>query len=104
MSTAEEIRPVVKEIVLSIKPLENGLIELPDDAPLFDDEEGEPSPLALDSLDTLDLALAIREKFDLYGEEFDRLLGEEIDLKAFRTVNDIVGLVVSVLPERTNGE
>lgn len=56
--------------------------------PLFDDGAGEPSPLALDPLDMLDLALALRERFDLDEDRFDLILREETELQALRTVND----------------
>lgn len=95
---SDEVRSAVKEIIASIKPPEDGLLDIPDDAPLFDDPSGEPSPVGLDSLDMLDLALAIGERFGLEREQFDELLGGEADLKALRTVNDIVEFVASVSP------
>ena len=99
MNTAlrdDDIRAVVKEIITSIKPLEDGLEEVPDDAPLFDDGEGEPSPVGLDSLDVLDLALAIGERFGLEGERFDEFLVGEVDFQSLRTVNDIVDFIQSM--------
>jgi acyl carrier protein len=94
----DEVRAIVKEIVTSIKPLDNGLEDVPDDAPLFDDEQGEPSPVGLDSLDMLDLALAIGERFDLNEEQFDLA---ELDLQSLRTVNDIVDFILTAAPEPT---
>jgi acyl carrier protein len=64
--------------------------------PLFDDGAGEPSPLGFDSLDMLDLALALLERFDLDEDRFDRMLREETELQALRTVNDIVEFVSSL--------
>jgi acyl carrier protein len=92
----DDIRAVVKEIVASIKPLDNGLAEIPDDAPLFDDGEGEPSPVGLDSLDVLDMALAIGERFGLEGERFDQFLAGEVDFQSLRTVDDIVEFILSM--------
>lgn len=94
----DEIRTAVKEIIDSIKPLDSGVEDIPDDAPLFDDGQGEPSPIELDSLDVLDLALAIGERFGLSEEQFDVLAGGEVDLQSLRTVNDIVDFVLSALP------
>lgn len=91
----DEIRTAVKEIINSIKPPDNGPDDIPDDAPLFDDGLGEPSPVELDSLDVLDLALAIGERFGLSEEQFDVLAGGEVDLQSLRTVNDIVDFVLS---------
>jgi acyl carrier protein len=99
----EEIQAVIKEIINSIKPLDNGVEDIPDDAPLFDDGQGEPSPVELDSLDVLDLALAIGERFGLSEEQFDGLAGGEADLQSLRTVNDIVDFVLSTSPEPLAG-
>jgi acyl carrier protein len=97
----DDIRTVVKEIIISIKPLDNGLTEIPDDAPLFDDGQGEPSPVELDSLDVLDLALAIGERFGLERERFDQFLAGDVDLQSLRTVNDIVDFILSMSPQLT---
>ncbi len=94
----DEIRAVVKEIIDSVKPLDNGAEDIPDDAPLFDDGQGEPSPVELDSLDVLDLALAIGERFGLSEEQFDVMAGGEVDLQSLRTVNDIVDFILSASP------
>ena len=106
LSSAEhdEIRTVVKEIISSIKPLDNGVEDIPDDVPLFNDGQGEPSPVELDSLDVLDLALAIGERFGLSEEQFDVLAGGEVDLQSLRTVNDIVDFVLSASPAAPAGE
>ena len=81
-----EVGSVVKEIIISIKPLDDGQEDLPDDAPLFSGAEA--SPVELDSLDGLDLALSIGEKF---GLDF----GADVDLESFQTVNDIVDFILS---------
>ncbi len=100
----DEIRSVVKEIIVSIKPPDNGLETIPDSAPLFDDVEGDPSPVGLDSLDVLDLAMAVGERFGLEGERFDRLLSGDVDLQSLRTVNDIVDFIMSVSTRPVIGE
>ncbi len=100
----DEIRTVVKEIIVSIKPLDNGLEAIPDSAPLFDDVDGDPSPVGLDSVDVLDLAMAVGERFGLEGERFDRLLSGDVDLQTLRTVNDIVQFILSVSPGTVTGE
>jgi len=99
----DEIRTAIKEIINSIKPLDSGTKDIPDDVPLFDDGQGEPSPVELDSLDVLDLALAIGERFDLSEEQFDVLAGGEVDLQSLRTVNDIVDFVLSASPGPVTG-
>jgi acyl carrier protein len=81
-----EVGSVVKEIIISIKPLDGGLEDFPDDAPLFSGAEA--SPVELDSLDGLDLALSIGEKF---GLDF----GADVDIESFQTVNDIVDFILS---------
>ncbi len=101
-TSRDEIRVVVKDLIISIKPLETGSEDIPDDAPLFDDGSGEPSPVELDSLDVLDLALAIADGFGLDQEQVDRLLGGEVDLRSLRTVNDIVDFILSVSPQFTS--
>lgn len=100
----DEIRAAVKEIIDSIKPVDSGVEAIPDDAPLFNDGRGEPSPVELDSLDVLDLALAIGERFGLSEEQFDVLAGGEADFQSLRTVNDIVDFVLSASPEPVSGE
>jgi acyl carrier protein len=97
----DEIRTVVKEIINSIKPLDNGPEEIGDNVPLFDDGTGEPSPVELDSLDILDLALAIGERFGLSEEQFDVLAGGDVDLQSLRTVDDIVDFILSASTEPT---
>jgi acyl carrier protein len=96
----DEIRAAVKEVILTVKPLEDGFDELADDAPLFEGDEEGVSPVAMDSLDTLDMTLALSERFGLDDDQFERLVGGEIDLEALRTVNDIVDFIVSM----TEGE
>ncbi len=94
----ESAAEAVREIILSIKPLEDGFDELRADAPLFDDGRGEASPVKLDSLDTLDAVTTIAEHFGLDDERLDEFLRGETDFDAFRTVNDIVDFVFSADP------
>jgi len=100
----EEVRAAVKEIILSVKPLDDGLADLPDDAPLFKAVSGDVSPLELDSLDGLDLALGLGERFGLDDKELDRLLTGDVDIQSLSTVNHIVDFILSVSPERIRGE
>jgi acyl carrier protein len=94
----DEVKSLVKEIIVSIKPPENGLEIIPDDAPLFGDGQGGESPVDLDSLDTLDMALALGERFGLDDKEIDGLISGDVDIQALRTVNDIVDFIVSLAP------
>jgi len=100
----EEVRAAVKEIIVSIKPLDDGLTDLPDDAPLFKTISGDPSPLELDSLDGLDLALSLGERFGLEGEEIDRLLTSDVDFQSLSSVSRIVEFILSVSPEQISGQ
>lgn len=93
----ESIEAGVRETILSVKPLMDGFTELPADAPLFDDGSGEPSPVSLDSLDTLDAVTSIAERFDVDDERLDAFLRGETDFAAFRTINDIVDFIVASL-------
>jgi len=91
----EDIAAGVKETILSVKPLNDGFTELPLDAPLFDDGSGEPSPVGLDSLDTLDAVTSIAERFGVPDDKLDAFLRGETDFEAFRTINDIVDFIMS---------
>ncbi len=94
----ESAAEAVREIILSIKPLEDGFDELRLDAPLFEDGRGEASPVRLDSLDTLDAVTTIAEHFGLDDERLDEFLRGETDFEVFRTVNNIVDFVISADP------
>ena len=96
-SHPDSVRRTIKNIIISIKPLDDGATELADDAPLFSDGSGHPSPVNLDSLDALDLAMSIGDEFGLDNEEFERLVASDSGLNSLRTVNDITALVVSLL-------
>lgn len=92
------MRAAVKDIIASIKELPDPQ-DIPDDLPLFGEDAGGPSPLQLDSLDTLDLALALKERFDPAGESLERLLNGEGDLQALTTVNKIVDFILSAVSQ-----
>jgi acyl carrier protein len=62
-----------------------------DDQPLFSESEGVDS-LGLDSLDAVELSLALETKFDLGDAPGD------LDLRQLGTVDDIVEFVVKLLP------
>lgn len=99
----EEVGAAVKEIIASIKMIEGGREAVPDDARLFSDGLSEPSPLELDSLDALDLALALKERFDPDGSRFEAFLNGEVDLQALGTVRKITDYVLSLATESTTG-
>jgi acyl carrier protein len=89
------IRESVRAVILSIKPLNDGVPELADDAPLFSRPSGAPSPIELDSLDALDLAMCLGNEFGIDDEEFDRLLDSDEGLEKLSTINDITDLILS---------
>ncbi len=99
----EEVGAAVKEIIASIKMIEGGREAVPDDARLFSDGLSEPSPLELDSLDALDLALALKERFDPDGSRFEAFLNGEVDLQALGTVTKITDYVLSLATKSTSG-
>lgn len=94
-----EVRAAVKEIIASIKLIDEGPSAIPDDAALFNDGKTEPSPLDLDSLDALDLALALKERFDPEGNRFEEFLDGNLDMQQLSTVSKITDYVMSLASE-----
>lgn len=88
--TREEVSAAVKEIIASIKEVQPA--DVADDAALF----GEESALQLDSLDMLDLTLALKDRFDPTGDRFEAVLSGQEDLRSLATVGKIVDFIVSV--------
>lgn len=88
--TREEVCTAVKEIIASIKEIHPA--DLADDTVLF----GEESALQLDSLDMLDLTLALRDRFDPGGEGLEAILTGQEDLRSLATVGKIVDFIVSL--------
>ena len=95
-SQTDAIRATIKSLIASIKPLVNEFEELADDAPLFQNGSGRPSPVNLDSLDALDLAMSIGDEFGLDNEEFENLVASDEGFERMRTVNDITELILSL--------
>lgn len=98
-----EVRAAVKEIIASIKLIDEGPSAIPDDAALFNDGKTEPSPLDLDSLDALDLALALKERFDPDGGRFEAFMNGEVDPQELGTVTKITDYVLSLTTQSGNG-
>lgn len=88
--TREEVCTEVKEIIASIKEIRPA--DVAEDAVLF----GEESALQLDSLDMLDLTLALRDRFDPDGERLEAVLTGQEDLRSLATVGKIVDFIVSL--------
>lgn len=88
--TREEVRTAVKEIIASIKEIRPA--DVAEDAVLF----GEESALRLDSLDMLDLTLALRDRFDPEGEWLEAILSSQEDLGSLATVSKIADFIVSL--------
>ena len=91
------IRAYVKEQIALLKEFQIQGSEVGDRQPLFRTEEdtGEDS-LELDSLDGVELALAIETEFNLGTPE-------DMDIKSFGTVDKIVEFVVELLGEKPEG-
>jgi len=96
-SHPDAVRASIKSIIASIKPLEAGFDEIADDAPLFSDGSGRPSPVSLDSLDALDLAMSIGDEFGLDNDEFEELVASDEGFERLRTVNDSTELILSLI-------
>ncbi|HSP55966.1 MAG TPA: hypothetical protein VLS25_10310 [Dehalococcoidia bacterium] len=92
----DEVKAAVKEIIAAIKDIPEGPAGVSEDAQLFNDGLSEPSPLELDSLDALDLALALKERFDPEGERFEAFLNGNVDLQSLGTVRKITDYVMSI--------
>lgn len=88
--TREEVCTAVKETIASIKEIQPE--DVAEDAVLF----GEESALQLDSLDMLDLTLALRDRFDPGGEWLEAILSGQEDLRSVATVSKIADLIVSL--------
>ena len=91
---SEAVRQFVKEQIAYLKDDQIGAEAIPDDMPLaaVPDVEGVES-LELDSLDQVELALAIETEFNVGTPE-------DIDFESFETVNDVVEFVVKLLGEK----
>ncbi len=91
---AEAIRRYVKEQIAFLKEYQVQASEVGDDQPLFSDQgEASENCLELDSLDAVELAMAVENEYNLGTPE-------DIDMKSFRTVDDIVAFVVDLLSEQ----
>ena len=95
-SNRADVALAVKELIATIKEVDGGASAIADDAVLFT-ESGEPSPLEFDSLDALDLALGLQERFDPHGERFQTFLNGDIDPSDLATIDRIVTYVMSVM-------
>ena len=87
----------VKEIIAAVwqesKPDVSGAWEdIGDETPLYSLKEGEES-LGLDSLDALEIAMEVEERFDV-------VLPTEIEPADIRTVRQVVGLLEKLLQEQ----
>ena len=79
--TNEDLAPRVKELIVRRLKLEIDPASIQDDAPLFG--EG----LGLDSIDVLELDLALEQEFGIKVED------EEVGVKAFSSVNALVDFI-----------
>jgi acyl carrier protein len=90
----EAVRAFVKEQIAYLRDHEIEAAEIADDQPLTNDpDNAPPGALELDSLDQVELALAIETEFNVGTPE-------DLDFQRFETVNDIVNFVVSLVEEQ----
>ena len=88
------MRTFVKEQIAYLKDNQVGAEAIPDDMLLASNPGGEPAEsLELDSLDQVELALAIETEFNIGTPE-------DIDFQNFATVNDIVDFVMTLLDDK----
>jgi acyl carrier protein len=91
---SEAVRKFVKEQIAYLRDHEVEASDIRDDQPLTNDpENAPPDAIELDSLDQVELALAIETEFELGTPE-------DLDFEHFKTVNDIVEFVLSLLEEK----
>lgn len=95
-SNRTDVALAVRELVAAIKEVEGGATAVPDNAVLFSDG-GEPSEFEFDSLDALDLALGLQERFDPEGERFRTFLNGDVDPVDLATIDQVVTYVMSVM-------
>ncbi|MEO6196657.1 MAG: phosphopantetheine-binding protein [Dehalococcoidia bacterium] len=77
-----------------LKDNQVGAEAIPDDMLLASNPDGKPAEsLELDSLDQVELALAIETEFNIGTPE-------DIDFQNFATVNDIVDFVMALLDDK----
>jgi acyl carrier protein len=93
----EAVRSFVKEQIAYLRDNEVDAVDIADDQALTNDPGNAPAgALALDSLDQVELALAIETEFNVGTPE-------DLDFQRFETVNDIVEFVVSLLERKPEG-
>lgn len=85
-SQKSRLRSILKQELARLKEGAITREELPDDLPLFDLYEDGSHNLGLDSLDALELAMAIEEKCGVK-------VPMDVDFKELATINDIVAYV-----------
>jgi acyl carrier protein len=92
----EAVRAFVKEQIAYLRDNEIAAADIADDQPLSGDPETAPEgALTLDSLDQVELALAIENEYDIGTPE-------DLDFEQFNTVNDIVEFVASLIQAKRN--
>ncbi len=90
----DSVRRFVKEQIAYLKDNEVQASDIADTQALSSDPEAPATPsLELDSLDQVELALAIETEFNVGSTE-------DIDFRSFQTVNDVVEFVVSLLDQK----
>ena len=93
----DTVRRFVKEQIAYLKDNEVQASDIGDTQALSTDPEAPTTPsLDLDSLDQVELALAIETEFNVGTPE-------DLDFRSLQTVNDIVEFVVSLLDQKPVG-
>jgi acyl carrier protein len=92
-SARAPLRETIRQMIASIKQVDPSVIG--DDTLLFGEAD---LSVELDSLDALDLALELKERFDPDGDQMESLVRGEIDPSALATVSKIADFVESAVP------
>ncbi len=90
---AQQVKEIIAEIWRESPVGKDGIWQdIADDVPLYSLEEGEES-LGLDSLDALEIAMVVEERFDV-------VLPTEIEPADIRTVRQVVEMLNRLISEQ----
>lgn len=93
----QQVKEIVADVWQESRPGESRTWQdIGDDVPLYSLEDGEES-LGLDSLDALEIAMEVEERFDV-------VLPTEVEPADIRTVKQVVSLLERLLAEQRERE
>lgn len=89
------LRALIKEEISRLTEGRLAPEETPDDLPLFDTGDDETDHLGLDSLDALELAMTLEERYGI-------AVPKDVDFKTLATVDDLVAFVLRLVDAGTD--